>query len=371
MKTRAAVIYTPKEPIRVEELELDEPKVGEVRVKMSAVGLCRSDHHVAVGNRSVGMMPMALGHEGAGIVEKVGEGVTRCKPGDHVVLMYIPACGKCRWCLAGHSHACVEQVGLAKGPQRDGTYRLRNQASQAVGQFCMLGAFSERVVAHEDSVCVIDQDYPLEVACLVGCGVAGGFGAAVHRAKVTPGSRVLVLGVGGVGMNVIQGAVAAGATTIIAADVFDQKLAWAKEFGATHTIHSGKEDVVAQAMQITGGAGVDFAFEVISSPATIAQAFAATAKLGTVVVIGLTPAAIDDSLPISPLQLVLAQKTLMGTLYGGGNQRVEIPRLLDLYRRGRLKLNELVTQTYSLDEINQGYADMVAGRNIRGVIKFD
>jgi Zn-dependent alcohol dehydrogenase len=152
--------------------------------------------------------------------------------------MFIPSCGKCRWCLAGHSHACAEQVGLAKGPQRDGTYRLRNKAGQNVGQFCMLGAFSEYVVAHQDSVCVIDKDYPLDVACLVGCGVVGGFGAAVHRAKVTPGSSVLVVGVGGVGMNIVQGARASGATTIIAADIVDQKLAWAKDFGATHTINS-------------------------------------------------------------------------------------------------------------------------------------
>ncbi len=369
MKTRAAVIYAPKEPLRIEELELDEPRAGEVRVKIAAVGLCHSDYHVVAGNRQVGMMPMALGHEGAGVVEKVGEGVTRCQPGDHVVLMFIPACGKCRWCLAGHSHACAEAVGLAKGPQRDGTYRLHNQAGQNVGQFCMLGAFSERVVAHQDSVCVIDKDYPLDAACLVGCGVVGGFGAAVHRAQVTPGSSVLVIGTGGVGMNVIQGARASGATTIIAADVVDQKLAWAKEFGATHTLHSGKEDVVARALEITGGAGVDFAFEAIASPATIAQAFAATAKLGTVVVIGLTPATIA-SIPISPLQLVLSQKTLMGTLYGASNPRVEIPKLLELYRQGRLKLNELVTKTYALDEINQGYADMIAGKNIRGVIRF-
>ncbi len=370
MKTRAAVLYAPKEPLRIEELELDEPHAGEVRVKMAAVGLCHSDYHVAAGNRPVGMMPMALGHEGAGVVESVGDGVTRCQPGDHVVLMFIPACGKCKWCLAGHSHACAEQTGLAKGPQRDGTYRLHNRAGQNIGQFCMLGAFSEYVVAHEDSVCVIDKDYPFNVACLVGCGVAGGFGAAVHRAQVTPGSSVLVLGVGGVGMNVLQGAHAAGALTIIAADVIEQKLTWAKEFGATHVVNASKEDVVARVMELTNGAGVDFAFEAISSPATIAQAFAATAKLGTIVVVGLTPAAIDQ-IPISPLQLVLSQKTLMGTLYGAGNQRVEIPHLLDLYRHGRLKLDELVTQTYALDDINRGYADMIAGKNIRGVIQFD
>lgn len=370
MKTRAAVIYAPKEPLRIEELEIDEPKTGEVRVKMAAVGLCHSDYHVVAGDRPVAMMPMALGHEGAGIVESVGPGVTRIKPCDHVVLTFIPSCGKCRWCVSGMSHACVLGAGLAKGPQVDGTYRLRNKDGQNVGQFCMLGAFSEYVIANQDSVCVIDKSYPLDVACLVGCGVAGGFGAAVHRAQVTPGSSVLVIGVGGVGMNVVQGARASSATTIIAADMVDQKLAWAKGFGATHVVNPNKEDLVARVMEITNGAGVDFAFEAISSPATIGQAFAATGKCGTVVVIGLTPATFD-SIPISPLSLVLTQKTLMGTLYGASNPQVEIPRLLNLYRHGLLKLDELVTKTYSLDEINAGYADMLAGKNIRGVVRFD
>lgn len=369
MKTRAAVIYRPGEPLRVEELELDEPHAGEVLVKMSAVGLCHSDYHVIAGDRPVGMLPMALGHEGAGIVERVGPGVTRARAGDHVVLMFIPSCGKCRYCVSGMSYACVMSAGLSKGPLPDGTFRLHNQAGQNVGQFCMTGAFSEYAVVDERSVCVVDQDLPLEAACLVGCGVAGGFGAAVHRAKVTPGSSVLVVGAGGVGMNVIQGARIAGATTIIAADIVDSKLARAKDFGATLTINSQKQDLVATAIEWTGGAGVDFAFEAISSPATIAQAFAATAKCGTVVVIGLTPQSVD-SIPISPLQFVLSQKTLMATLYGASNPLVEIPRLLDLYRHGQLKLDELVTRTYTLDEINQGYADMLAGKNIRGVVKF-
>ena len=370
MKTRAAVIYAPKEPLRIEELELDEPKAGEVLVKMSAVGLCHSDYHVVAGDRPVGMMPMALGHEGAGIVASVGAGVTRAKPGDHVVLMFIPACGKCRYCASGMSHACVMGAGLSKGPLPDGTYRLHNRAGQNVGQFCMTGAFSEYAVVNENSICAIDKEYPLDLACLVGCGVAGGFGAAVHRAHVAPGSSVLVIGAGGIGMNVIQGARIAGATTIIAADAVDGKLARATEFGAAHTINSQKQDVVARVMELTNGAGVDYAFEAISSPTTIAQAFAATGKCGTIVVIGLTPATFDN-LPISPLQLVLSQKTLMGTLYGASNPLVDIPRLLDLYKHGQLKLKELVTRTYTLDEINQGYADMLAGKNIRGVVKFD
>jgi NDMA-dependent alcohol dehydrogenase len=315
------------------------------------------------------MRPIVLGHEGAGVVEAVGPGVSRIHPGDHVVLTFIPSCGKCRYCASGMSHACVLGASIARGPQLDGTYRLRNRAGQAVGQFCLLGAFSEYAVVNQDSVCVIDKRYRLDAACLVGCGVVGGFGAAVHRAKVQPGSSVLVIGVGGVGMNVIQGVKVAGATTIIAADIVNQKLTWAKSFGATHTINVQEADLVGGVMEVTAGSGVDYAFEVISNPTTIGQAFAATGKLGIVVVIGLTPATVE-SLPISPLQLVLSQKTLMGTLYGASNPQVEIPRVLAMYRLGQIKLDELITRRYRLDQVNQGYADMLAGKNIRGIVTF-
>lgn len=370
MKTKAAVFYQPGEPLRIETLEIDPPRAKEVRVKLSAVGLCRSDHNVMVGTRPVGMTPMVMGHEGAGVVDAIGPGVTSIRPGDHVVLMFIPTCGKCPNCVSGRSYACALSAYIARGPQLDGTYRLRNSAGQEVGQFCLLGAFSEYAVVPEDSVCVINPEFPLQAACLLGCGVVGGYGAAVNRAGVTHGSSVVVIGCGGVGMNVIQGARCAGASTIIAVDTVESKLGWARQFGATHTIHAGSQDVVATVLEITDGQGVDFAFEAISRPDTIGQAFEATARLGTVVVIGLTPSHFD-SLPIPPLNLVLGQKTLMGTLYGGSNALVEIPKLLQLYRQGQILLDELVTQTYSLDQINQGYADMVAGRNIRGVLVFE
>lgn len=370
MKTTAAVLYEAGQPLVIEELELDEPKAGEVRVKLSAVGLCRSDHNVMAGTRPVGMTPMVLGHEGAGVVEAVGPGVTQAAVGDHVVLMFIPTCGVCDNCVAGKTHSCVKSANIAKGPQQDGTYRLRNAQGQDVGQFCMVGAFSQYAVVNQESVCVIGKDYPLRSACLVGCGVVGGYGAAVNRAGVRPDSSVLVIGAGGVGTNAIQGAKVANASTIIAVDVVEQKLTWAKQFGATHTINATQTDVVSAVMDITGGAGVDFAFEAISRPETIGQAFEATARLGTVVVIGLTPSNFD-SLPISPLNLVLAQKTLMGTLYGTSNALVEIPRLLEMYGQGQILLDELVTNTYTLDQINQGYADMQAGKNIRGVLVFD
>ncbi|MCP4357806.1 MAG: Zn-dependent alcohol dehydrogenase [Chloroflexi bacterium] len=370
MKTRAAVFYEPNKPLLIEELEIDEPKTGELRVKMKAVGLCRSDHNVMVGTRPVGMTPMVLGHEGAGVVDAVGPGVTHIEPGDHIVLMFIPTCGRCHNCVSGRTHSCVLSVNIATGPQLDGSFRLHNRKGQNVGQFCLVGAFSEYAIVNQDSVCVIGRDYPFNSACLVGCGVTGGFNAAVSRARITPGSSVLIIGSGGIGMNVVQGAKVAGASIIVAVDVVDQKLEWAKSFGATHTINAQKADVVKTVMHITDGTGVNFAFEAISHPDTIAQAYEATARMGTVVVIGLTPSKFD-SLPISPLSLVLTQKTLMGTLYGSSNALVEIPKLLRMYKQDQLKLDELVTTTYTLDQINQGYEDMVAGKNIRGVIVFD
>ncbi len=369
MKTKAAVFYAANEPFKVEELELDEPKFGEVRVKMAYAGLCHSDWHVMDGDLPVGMSPMVMGHEGAGVVDAVGPGVSRIKQGDHVVLTFIPSCGKCKWCVSGMTQLCDLGAGILQGPQVDGTYRFHNNGGQDFGQMCMISTFSEYTIANQDSICVIDKSHSLDGACLVGCGVATGVGAAIHRAKVTPGSSVLVVGVGGIGMNAVQGARIANASTIIAADINDGKLGWSKEFGATHTINSSKEDLVTRVMEITNGVGVDFAFEAIATPETIGQAFAATGKAGTTVVIGLS-AATADSVPISPLMLVLYQKSLVGTLYGTANPQAEIPLLLNMHKSGQLMLNELITRTYTLDQINEGYADMLAGKNIRGVIKF-
>ena len=369
MKTKAAVFYDSSQPLKVEELTLDEPKTGEVRVKMAFAGLCHSDLHIMDDELPIGMTPMALGHEGAGIVDAVGPGVTRVKAGDHVVLTFIPSCGKCRWCVSGMTQLCDLGAGILAGPQMDGTYRMHNEGGQDVGQMCIISTFSEYTVVNQDSVCLIDDSYPLDVACLVGCGVATGFGAVVNRAKVTPGSSVLVIGIGGIGMNAIQGAKASNASIIIAADILDNKLEWSKEFGATHTINSEKEDLLAKVMEITHGLGVDFSFEAISTPPTIGQAFAATGKGGTTVVIGLTPAN-AETIPISPLMLVLYQKSILGTLYGTSNPQYEIPKLLNMYSHGQIKLKELITNTYTLDQVNEGYADLKAGKNIRGVIKF-
>ena len=368
MKTRAAVLYKPGEAIRVEEIELDAPKDHEVQVKMVAAGICHSDYHIVVGDLPA-YVPIALGHEGAGIVEEVGPGVTNCKPGDHVVLSFIPSCGHCYYCTRGHSNLCNMGAAILMGPQLDGTFRMHSAQGEGVGQMCVISTFSERSVVPDMSVVQVADYYPLDKAVLVGCGVPTGIGAVIHRAKVEPGSTVMVIGCGGIGMNAVQGAVLAGARMVIAVDVVDFKLEKAKEFGATHTINAKNQDVVQIVKDLTWGMGVDYAFEAIATPATIGQAYACTGKNGTVVVIGLTPAT-AESIPIPPLDLVLFQKTLMGTLYGDSQPRNDIPNLLAMYHAGKIKLDELITRTYTLDQVNEAYADMVAGKNIRGVIKF-
>lgn len=367
MKTRTAVLYSPGEPIRIEEIELDPPKEHEVQVRMVAAGICHSDYHVVTGELPA-YMPMALGHEGAGIVEEVGPNVTNCKPGDHVVLSFIPSCGTCRYCTSGHSNLCDKGAGTVSGPLLDGTFRMHSDSTD-IGQFCLVSTFSERTVVSDMSVVPIADYYPLNRAVLVGCGVPTGIGAVIHRAKVVPGSTVMVVGCGGIGSNIIQGAVLSGARMIIAVDIHDFKLENAKQLGATHTINAKQQDPVTLARELTWGLGVDYAFEAIATPETIAVAYNSTGKNGTVVVVGLTPY-FAQSIPISPLDLVLYQKTLMGTLYGDSQPRFDIPNLLKMYEIGKVKLDELVTRTYTLDQVNEAYADLHDGHLIRGVIEF-
>jgi len=367
MKTRTAVLYAPGESIRVEEIELDPPKEHEVQVRLVAAGICHSDYHIVSGELP-SYLPLALGHEGAGIVEEVGPHVINCKPGDHVVLTFIPSCGVCRYCSSGHANLCNMGASILMGPQLDGTFRMHSESAD-IGQMCVISTFSERTIVPDASIVKVEDYYPLNKAVLVGCGVPTGVGAVIHRSKIKPGSTVMVIGCGGIGMNAIQGAAIAGARMIIAVDKVDFKLEKAKEFGATHTINSTREDPVQISKDLTWGEGVDYAFEAIATPATIGQAYACAGKNGTVVVIGLTPYT-AESIPIPPLDLVLFQKTIMGTLYGDSQPRNDIPDLLKMYHAGKLKLDELVTRTYTLDQVNEAYADMLAGKNIRGVIEF-
>lgn len=368
MKTRAAVQYAPGEPIRIEEIELDAPKEHEVQVRMVAAGVCHSDYHVVTGELP-SYLPITLGHEGAGIIEAVGPGVTNYKVGDHVVLSFMPSCGVCPACTSGHSNLCDKGTATVPGALLDGTYRMHNQDGKNVGQFCFVSTFSERTVVPDISLVPIPEHYPLNRAVLVGCGVLTGVGSAIHRARVTPGSTVLVVGCGGVGSNIVQGAALAGARMIIAVDIHNLKLEMARELGATHTINSREGDAVQQIRQLTDGAGVEYAFDAIALSETTSQAYKALAKNGTLVIVGLAPAT-QLSLPIAPLNLVLTQKAVMGVLYGDARPRNDIPTMLKLYDTGKLKLDELVTRTYTLDQINEAYADLVAGKIIRGVIEF-
>ena len=369
MPTQAAVFRSVGTPLAIETISLDAPKPTEVQVRIGAVGLCRTDLHVMRGERRVAMTPMVLGHEAAGVVEAVGNAVTGIVAGDHVVLTFIPSCGRCRWCSQGLHHLCAEGPRITQGPQLDGTYRRRDLNGQDVGAFCMIGGFAERTVVDQASVVVIDKDIPLDLAGLVACGVPAGVGAARNRAKVKPGDSVLVVGCGGDGMNVVQGARLCGATQIIAADIVPAKLDWAKDFGATHGVCATGEELTKQVLALTGGVGVTHSFVCIDPPATLLPAFRATAKAGNVVVTALTPDTVTE-IKIPPLELFVTQKAIMGAVYGFQSPRLQIPELLALYRRGDLKLKELVTRRYSLDEVNQGYADLDAGKNLRGVIMF-
>lgn len=370
MNSLAAVFRDIGSPLKIEPITLDPPGPTEVLVRIAAVGLCRTDYHVMRGERRVAMRPMVLGHEAAGVVEEIGATVSGIKPGDHVVLTFIPSCGTCRWCRQGLHHLCAQGPRITQGPQLDGTYRRRDRAGASVGAFCMIGAFAERTVVDQASVVVIDRSIPFDHASLVACGVPAGVGAARHRARVKSGDSVLVVGCGGDGMNVVQGARLCGAATIIAADIVSAKLDWARDFGATHGINARGEELTRAVLQITDGIGVDHSFVCIDPPATLLPAFRATAKAGNVVITALTPDTVGEIM-IPPLELLVTQKAIMGAIYGFASPQLQIPELLALYRQGALKLRELITRTYRLDEINQGYADLEAGRNLRGVVVFE
>jgi alcohol dehydrogenase/S-(hydroxymethyl)glutathione dehydrogenase/alcohol dehydrogenase len=370
MDSLAAVFREVGAPVSIERIALDPPGPTELLVRIAAVGLCRTDYHVMRGERRVAMRPMVLGHEAAGVVERVGGAVTGVGAGDHVVLTFIPGCGKCHWCRRGLHHLCAEGARITQGPQLDGSYRRRDRDGAAVGAFCMIGAFAERAVVDQASVVVIGKDIPFDLASLVACGVPAGVGAARQRAKVQPGDSVLVIGCGGDGMNVVQGARLCGAARIIACDIVPAKLDWAREFGATHGVNAQGDDLIRAVHELTGGIGVDHAFVCIDPPSTLVPAFRATAKGGNVVVTALTPDTVTE-IGIPPLELFVTQKAIMGAVYGFASPRLQIPELLALYRTGDLKLRELITRSYRLDEINRGYADLEAGRNLRGVVVFD
>jgi S-(hydroxymethyl)glutathione dehydrogenase/alcohol dehydrogenase len=369
MKTRAALLREVGKPFEIVELDLDEPKTGEVLVRFVASGLCHSDDHLRTGDVPV-RYPIVGGHEGSGVVERVGEGVTRLAPGDHVVASFLPVCGKCRFCARGQTNLCDLGRFLVDCSLPDGTYRFHDGGAD-VGQMCLLGSFSQYAVLSEASVVKIENDIPLELACLVGCGVPTGVGSAIKSGEVRPGDTTIVYGIGGIGANALQGAAVAGARYVIAVDPVEFKRTSAATFGATHAVATA-EEARALAQELTWGVGADQAIvtQGVVTEDVVSAAFAAVRKRGIVVLTGLAgPGA--KNVHVSGFELTLFEKRLQGSLFGSSNPFEDIPRTFDLYRAGKIKLAELITTRYSLDQINQGYDDMAAGRNIRGVIIHD
>lgn len=372
MKSRAAVLYGEGQEFQVEEIEVDDPKENEVLVHIAASGLCHSDYHMVTGEYGPIHFPMIGGHEGAGVVEKVGPGVTKVKEGDHVLLTFIPACGQCRFCSMGRSYICDRGANILLGPQMDGTFRMHTGNNQDAGQFCMISTFSEYTVVPEDSIVRLDEDFDMTKVCIVGCCVPTGFGSAVNKADVQPGETVVIFGIGGVGINAVQGAAVKGAAKVIAVDPVDFKLETAEELGATHTINPNEQDPVERVVELTNGVGADKSIVTIDNPTPedIGKAFRAIRKGGRAVIASVSNVE-HQHVPISPFELTLFDKELVGTLYGDSPVQADVPRYLETYRSGRLKVDELVTRTYSHDEINQGFKDMLDGKNIRGVIVYD
>ncbi len=354
---------------QIEELDLDKPESDEVLVKLAASGLCHTDDHSVTGDVPL-FLPTVGGHEGAGVVVEVGSAVTRVKPGDHVVLTVVPSCGKCAFCVAGRGNLCDRGAWALAGSAPDGSFR-HHLNGQDIGSFCQLGAFSQYVVTNEIQAVKIDDDIPLHLAALVGCGVTTGFGAAVRVADVAPGDTVVVVGTGGVGMNAIQGARIAGASKIVAVDPGEFKREQALKFGAHYTAASVEEayDLV---QDITRGVGADKAIICVGvvRGEIIAPTMALVAKAGRVVVTGVAPMA-DDQVTLSLFDLAMMNKQLVGHIFGEQRAISDFPRIFSLYQEGSLRLEELVTQTYRLDQINDAWTDMFEGRNIRGLIRFD
>ncbi|HEX6394853.1 MAG TPA: NDMA-dependent alcohol dehydrogenase [Acidimicrobiales bacterium] len=381
MKSKAAILWETNSKWSVEEIELDAPKPGEVLVKLAASGLCHSDEHLVTGDMvldqatadALGLkqLPIIGGHEGAGEVVEVGANVTTLAPGDHVVLSFIPACGRCPSCAMGQQHLCDLGAFLLAGRQvTDFTSRHHAGDGTDLGVMCCVGTFEPYTVVSEASCVKIEPHIPLEKAALVGCGVTTGWGTAVNAADVRSGETVVVVGLGGIGMNAVQGARLAGADRIVAVDPLESKRDRAGAFGATHTA-SSMEEATALVGELTRGAMADKAMLTVGVAYgdLVAPLMNLVKKAGRAVVTAVAPVAQTD-VKLDLFMMAMMRKELVGCIFGNANPRRDIPRILDLYGQGRLMLDELVTNTYSLEDINQGYEDMRNGTNIRGVVTF-
>ncbi|MFC3966129.1 NDMA-dependent alcohol dehydrogenase [Nocardia jiangsuensis] len=371
MKTKGAILWGIDEPWSVEEIEVGDPVAGEVQIQLETAGMCHSDHHIVTGATPMPSFPVMGGHEGAGVITKLGPNVPAdLAVGDHVVLSFIPACGRCPACVSGNMALCDLGMGLLMGQAiSDGTYRIQARGQNVI-PMCLLGTFSPYMTVHHTSVVKIDPTVPFEVACLVGCGVPTGFGSSTHVAQVQPGETVVIAGIGGVGMSALQGAVLSGASKVVAIDPNPWKREQAQKFGATHAFASMAEAIVPL-MEATEGR---MAEKVVLTMGEmhgdyIEEGLILTSKAGTVVVTSMGRMDASD-VKLNSFLLSMLQKTVKGCIFGGGNARQDIPALLRLYKSGQLNLDDMVTRSYRLEDINQGYQDMLDGKNIRGIIKY-
>ena len=361
MRTKSAIFRAAHEPISVEEVELDAPKEGEVLVRIAATGACHSDYHAVAGHTKA-LSPFVMGHEGAGVVEDVGPGVSGFAAGDHVVLAIRHMCGACHYCSSGRPNLC-NGIKAERGKTVDGSTRFH--ALDGSDLYHGTATFSQHTVVPEWDLVKVTDEVPIERLASLGCAVTTGVGAVVRTAQVTAGSTVAVWGCGGVGLNVIQGAEIAGAARIIAVDIVPKKLEFAKEFGASDVVDASSVDPVEAVRDLTGG-GVDYAFEVIGNAPTVRQAFEATCPGGTACAVGVPPS--DSDIAISANELFLDRR-LIGSSSGTASPRVDFPWFIELYRQGRLKLDELQTRFRPLEEINEAYEDMLSGEVARCVIR--
>jgi S-(hydroxymethyl)glutathione dehydrogenase/alcohol dehydrogenase len=359
MKMKAAVLYEANTPLVVEEVELRGPGPGEVLVQYAASGVCHSDYHIVKGDWPHDL-PLVLGHEGAGTVEEVGRGVTVVAPGDRVVLSWKPNCGSCAYCITGRPHLCTDTQDIDEG---SGIWL----GDDRVNMYNRVASFAEYMVAPEQGMIPIREEMPLDLASLLGCAVMTGVGAVINTARVEPGSSVAVFGCGGVGLSMIQGARLVSAARIIAVDVQDHKLEFARRFGATDGINALNQDPVEAIKEITGGEGADYAFEAIGIPQVMEQALTSVRRQGMAVVVGIPERGQRMSFPTG---LLIGERMLTGSLYGSGNLRMDIPRLVDFYLAGKLDLDTLVTRRYALEGVNDAFAAMGAGEVGRGIITY-
>ncbi|MCS7146519.1 MAG: Zn-dependent alcohol dehydrogenase [Nitrososphaerota archaeon] len=367
IQSKAAVIRRYGEPLAVEDVELLDPGPEELVVKIEASGVCHSDLSLARGYYPDIPIPIVPGHEGSGIVVEVGEDVESLKKGDKVFTIWMASCLGCEYCLSGRFHLCQNALkAIVNASLPSGELKIRDRSGNQIHHFTSTAALASHIVVHEKNVVKLTLDVPLDKVAILGCAVLTGVGAALKTAGVREGSSVAVIGLGGVGMNIIQGARLAGAEKIIAIDLYDSKLEWAVKFGATHLVNAAREDPAEAVKKITGD-GVDYAFEATGSVKAMELAYKLTRRGGVVTIVGVERGGVDIRIPA--LDLHMTEKTIKGCYYGSSSPRLDALKYLSLYKAGKLMLDELVTRSYRLEEINDVFRDMEEGRIIRGVVK--